>query len=91
MSMLKDYTSSKAMIDFNNNPKPLPYILISSGSSHSATFTEAMGHDPVPVQQAISTVMVMNASIGKMTEARDNLLLLIEEAVKEGKDDGHSL
>lgn len=89
--MLKDYTSSKAMIDLNNNSKPLPYILINSGSSHSATFTEAMGHDPVTVQQAISTVMVMNASIGKMTEARDNLLLLIEETVKEEKGDGHSL
>lgn len=89
--MLKDYTSSKATIDLNNNSKPLPYILINSASSHSATFTEAMGHAPVTVQQAISTVMVMNASIGKMTEARDNLLLLIEEAVKEEKSDGHSL
>ena len=89
--MLKDYINSNVMLDLNNNPKPLPCILINSAGSHSATFTDARGHDPVSVQQAISTVMVMNASIGKMTEARDNLLLLIEEAVKEEKGDGHSL
>lgn len=88
--MLKDYLNSKAVIDPNGHSAPLPHILINPASGHNSTFTDASGHGMVDINHAIATALDLSLSIQRMTNARDNLISLIDEAVRKEKSHARS-
>lgn len=88
--MLKDYINSNALIDPNNHSVVLPHILINAASGHCATFSNASGYKKVDINYAVATALDLTLTIQRMTQARDNLISLIDEAVKLEKGDDHT-